>query len=75
MRMSTNISFKKWQILPRLSLTPALSRWERGNRSPTLRETEHGDSRVTFEKPASVRLLFPLPAGICIYTSWNHFVP
>ncbi len=63
MNTNTRIEFKRWQILPPLSLTPALSRRERENRVQSPDETEPGDSRMILEQTRNTRLLFPLPQG------------
>jgi hypothetical protein len=63
MRTLTKATFKQWQALPEFPLTPALSGWERENRSPAFRKTMRGDNSETLEQPASVRLLFPLHQG------------
>ena len=47
----------------RLSLTPALSRWERENRSQSLLQIEAADDSRGSQSPADERLPSPLPAG------------
>lgn len=63
MKTFSKPSFKEWQILPPLSLTPALFRGERENRPPNFREAERGVCRTTVETEQIRRLLFPLPHG------------
>ena len=63
MRTFANASFKEWQVLPPLSLTPALSRWERENCPPAFPNTEGSDGRKIIERSEYVRSLFPLPQG------------
>ncbi len=46
-----------------LSLTPALSRWERGNRSPSPNQSATGFGSLTHRFYGAVQRLFPLPAG------------
>ncbi len=46
-----------------LSLTPARSRWERGNRSPVLGKSEARDGSEDPQATLSDRKLSPLPAG------------
>jgi len=45
------------------SLTPALSRWERGNPSPSLPETSGWTCRTVGRRQESDQWLFPLPQG------------
>jgi len=45
------------------SLTPALSRWERENRSLLQWQMTPGDCTPTHENPLGVHPLFPLPVG------------
>jgi hypothetical protein len=47
----------------RLSLTPALSRWEREKRPQRLLETTFVSGSIGSLKTIRVKLLFPLPAG------------
>jgi hypothetical protein len=63
MKTRAKTSFKKWQVLPLLTLTPALSRWERENRIQSHDKTERGVCRTTAEQLRNVRPLFPLPQG------------
>jgi len=46
-----------------LSLTQALSRWEREGHSQSHNTTDRRCSRTTIESTPPVRLLSPLPAG------------
>lgn len=63
MRAPMNRAFKVWQVLPPLSLIPALSGRERESRISSQNKTERGDSKMTCEKPVGVRVVFPLPHG------------
>jgi len=52
-----------WYQSARLSLTPALFRWERENRTQSHGTSSNGICRKHVRKQQSVRWLFPLPAG------------
>jgi len=51
------------EVVRRLSLTPALSRWERGNHSPSLAMSWTRDGREISKKLVACNSCFPLPAG------------
>jgi len=63
MRTITNSSFKKWQVLPPFTVAPALSQWERENRSQPHDKSKRGDCRRIIEQAQSKHPPFPLPQG------------
>ena len=58
-----SLSFKSPMNYNAFSLTPALSRWERGNAFQFFGETRMASGLRDFQKTVNVQLLFPLLRG------------